>query len=287
MDFAEIRRLAITALFSDDVLLERLVLKGGNALSLVYGLTNRTSLDLDFSMDEDFADIEEARERLFRALKERFDAHGFVVFDEKFEPKPRLEGEDLKPWWGGYELQFKLIERARYESLKHRLDKLRINALVTGTAQEKTFTVDVSKCEYTEGKAERELDYFTIYVYTPQMIVIEKLRAICQQMPEYKHVGRPSARARDFYDIYLVTTKLGLDVGSSENQDLARRIFAAKHVPLSLLGKAVGQREFHRLDWPAVVNTAGERVEEFDFYFDYVLSLVERLKPLWIEEPPP
>jgi hypothetical protein len=132
MDFAEIRRVAITALFSDDMLLERLVLKGGNALSLVYGLTNRTSLDLDFSMDEDFPDVEEARERLFRALRDRFDAHRLVVFDEQLEPKPKLEGEDLKPWWGGYELRFKLIDRSRYNTLKSRPDKLRINALVTG-----------------------------------------------------------------------------------------------------------------------------------------------------------
>ncbi len=40
MDFTEIRRIAITALFSDDMLLDRLVLKGGNALSLVYDLTS-------------------------------------------------------------------------------------------------------------------------------------------------------------------------------------------------------------------------------------------------------
>ena len=38
MDFTEIRRIAITALFSDDMLLDRLVLKGGNALRLVIKL---------------------------------------------------------------------------------------------------------------------------------------------------------------------------------------------------------------------------------------------------------
>ncbi len=43
MDFDEIRRVTITALFSDEVLFDHLVLKGGNALSLVYGLTERTS----------------------------------------------------------------------------------------------------------------------------------------------------------------------------------------------------------------------------------------------------
>jgi hypothetical protein len=43
MDFAEIRRVTITALFSNDYFLEHLVLKGGNVLSLIYGVSDRTS----------------------------------------------------------------------------------------------------------------------------------------------------------------------------------------------------------------------------------------------------
>jgi hypothetical protein len=38
MDIEQIRRMVIMALFSDDVLVEKLVLKGGNALRLVYGI---------------------------------------------------------------------------------------------------------------------------------------------------------------------------------------------------------------------------------------------------------
>jgi len=45
----DIRRTAIIAMFSDDVLMEQLVLKGGNALDLVHGLTALGSLDIDFS----------------------------------------------------------------------------------------------------------------------------------------------------------------------------------------------------------------------------------------------
>ena len=72
MNLNDIRRLAIVALFSDDKLTEKLVLKGGNALSLVYGVSSRTSLDLDFSMESDFEDLNEAREMLFRVLRDRF-----------------------------------------------------------------------------------------------------------------------------------------------------------------------------------------------------------------------
>lgn len=56
--FVTVRRLIITALFADEKLTEQLVLKGGNALSLVYELSSRTSLDLDFSIAKDFDDPE-------------------------------------------------------------------------------------------------------------------------------------------------------------------------------------------------------------------------------------
>src|SRR5512146_1421142 len=58
MDLSDIRRLVIVAMFSDDVLFGRLVLKGGNAISLVYGYGTRGSLDVDFSIDGDFDDLE-------------------------------------------------------------------------------------------------------------------------------------------------------------------------------------------------------------------------------------
>ena len=286
LDLAEIRRLTITAIFSDDLLAEHLVLKGGNALSLIYGISTRTSLDLDFSMSSDFPDVAEARERIFQAISDRFDAMGFVVFDEKLEPKPRLSGEDTKPWWGGYELRFKIIEREKYEVLKRRPDKLRIDAMVIGMNQERTFTADLSKFEYTQGKVQHELNYYIIYVYTAEMIVIEKLRAICQQMPEYQHRGHPSPRARDFHDIHSTIAKFGINLASEDNLELERHIFAAKQVPLSLLPKIREYREFHRPDWPSVRDSSAEAIKEFDFYFDFVLEQVQRLKSLWIKDAP-
>ena len=50
LELTEIRKLTITALCSDDVLFDQLVLKGGNAISLVYGISPRDSLDVDFSL---------------------------------------------------------------------------------------------------------------------------------------------------------------------------------------------------------------------------------------------
>lgn len=283
MDFAGVRRLTIVALFSDDQLFEQIVLKGGNALSLVYGLSARTSLDLDFSIEQDFADLDDTRRRIFRALKERFASAGIVVFDESFEPKPQVPGPDQQPWWGGYELKFKLIEEAKHKAFGESLEAIRRNALVVGPEQQRKFSVDMSKFEYCRGKVELELDSYTIYVYSPEMIVIEKLRAICQQMPEYALRSQPSPRARDYYDIWRVVTAARLNLATAENIDLARHIFAAKKVPLALLGKVREQREIHRPDWPAVVVAVAETLNDFDFYFDFVVEQIAALKPLWVE----
>jgi hypothetical protein len=284
LDFATIRRLIITALFADDKLMDKLVLKGGNALSLVYSLSKRTSLDLDFSIEKDFEDVDEVRQLMFRTLQDRFDSAGYVVFDLALNAKPRLEGPDAMPWWGGYELSFKVIDKQKQQRLKSRLDKQRIDALVIGPNQERTFKVDLSKYEFVEGKVAKELDYYTIYVYPPAMIAIEKLRAICQQMPEYEIKDRGTARARDFYDIHLILTNLGVLLIEQENQELIQNVFAAKKVPLRLLGLINQQREFHRPDWPAVVSSVDGKVEDFDFYFDFVVDEVDRLKALWIKE---
>jgi len=281
MDFATIRRTTIIALFADDELAGMLALKGGNALSLVHGITSRTSVDLDFSITQDFPDFPHSKERIFRVLKDRFDSAGYVVLDAKLVPKPRIDGEDLKPWWGGYELSFKLISKERYEQLRSRPGKLSIEAMETGPNKRRVFTVDLSKHEYTQGREEHDLDDYTIYVYTPEMIVIEKLRAICQQMPEYPHMGRASARARDFFDIYETVTRRAIDLTTSENIERLHHIFEAKEVPLSLLTKVGNFREFHRPDWPSVEESvAGGKVESFDFYFDFVLGEIERLKAL-------
>ena len=284
MDFATIRRTTIIALFADDELAGMLALKGGNALSLVHGITSRTSVDLDFSIAQDFPDFPRAKERIFRLLKDRFDSAGYVVFDEKLTPKPRIDGEDTKPWWGGYELNFKLIRKERYEELlRSRPDKLRIEAMETGPGQKRVFKVDLSKCEYIAGKEKCELDDYAIYVYSPEMIVIEKLRAICQQMPEYAAPHTTTARARDFFDIYETIIKRSIDLTTPANLELLRLIFDAKRAPLALLARVGETREFHRPDWAAVETTvAGEQIEGFDFYFDFVLAQIERLKALGV-----
>jgi hypothetical protein len=129
---------------------------------------------------------------------------------------------------------------------------------------------------------------YTIYVYTLEMLAFEKIRAICQQMDEYDSsvpsTGK-SARARDFFDIYTILEHCPVDFLAGDNRTLLENIFAAKKVPLRLIGKIPEYREFHRPDFASVKDTMKEGMElkDFDFYFDYVVEKLAPLKALWEE----
>jgi hypothetical protein len=282
MDLSAIRRLIIIAVCSDDVLLETLVLKGGNALNLVHHIGARASLDIDFSMSGDFTDVREAEQRLARAITDRFDSYGYVAFDctlVQIPPEPPSH-----PHWGGYRAEFKLIEKATFQRLGGDLEAMRRQSLSVGDPQaSRKFRIEISKYEYCEGKEAVEVEDYLCYVYTPAMIAAEKLRAICQQMPAYPLVRHKAARARDFYDIYAVVTARRLDLSTREYVDLIRHVFEAKEVPLALLGKIPETRVFHVQEWSAVRDTLGEEDRGFDFYFDFVVGLLQKLKPLWVE----
>ncbi len=280
MDLANIRRLVIIAMFSDDVLFNRLVLKGGNAISLVYGFGNRGSFDVDFSIDGDFDDLEDTERRVKAALIDRFRSAGYVLFDYSFTPRPSIVGAKGDRW-GGYRAQFKIIERDKYEKLGGNLEAVRRNATIIGPMQKRNFIIDFSKWEFCEGKANAELMEYAIYVYTPVMLLLEKIRAICQQMEEYKLRAEKSARARDFYDIYVLMKGANINLATQDALELTKQIFAAKDVPVHFIGKMSKYREFHRPDWPSVQDTVGGDLEPFDFYFDFVLRIGKMLEPLW------
>lgn len=281
VDHKQIRTIAITAIFSDDVLYEKVAFKGGNALSLVHAIGVRTSLDLDFSIEGDFDDPKEIEQRTLKALTDRYEAAGYSVFDFKFRLRPTIPRAGQDPHWGGYMITFKLMEKVKYDSVKKNLAAAQRDALVVGPDEQRIFTIDLSKYEYTTGKVSMDVDDYTIFVYSPEMIVIEKLRAICQQMPEYlQKLGKP--RARDFFDIHSVLSNRDVDLGSAVNLDLAKNIFAAKQVPLGLIVKIPAQREFHRPDWDSVRASTPEAIEGFDFYFDFVIKrTMQSMHPLW------
>jgi hypothetical protein len=109
------------------------------------------------------------------------------------------------------------------------------------------------------------------------MIAAEKLRAICQQMPEYEF-GNKTPRARDFYDIRQIVTKNRIDLTTKENLKVLSAIFAAKQVPLEFLDEVHKHRDYHSLDWPSVLASISGQSEGFDSHFDFVVKLISAIK---------
>jgi hypothetical protein len=275
-------------MFSDDWLLEKLVLKGGNALDIVYKVADRGSVDVDFSMEKEFKKEElPAIENKIKGLLDRtFGSENYVIFDLELTERPKIVNSATETFWGGYQVEFKLIEASKFKELDGELDKIRRNATVIDHQQRRKFIIDISKFEFCSNKQQSELEGFTIYVYTPEMIVLEKIRAICQQMPEYlEHVknNTQSPRARDFFDIYKLVKHFNIDVTTPENIQLLQNIFVAKKVPLLLIGKIPSYREYHREDFPTVKSIVkpGIVLKDFDFYFDFVVKQTQKLKTLW------
>ncbi len=283
-ELALIRKIAIIALFSDDVLLEHLVLKGGNAISMIYGIQDRTSIDIDMSLENDFTDFEEIKRRLIETLTKTFKERGYVAFDLDLTRKPRVVSKDKPLFWGGYELTFKIIEMEKFRKFGDDIRTLRTSAIPLGKDDRVTFKVDISKYEYCRGKRKEELDNYTIFVYTPEMIVLEKIRSICQQMKEYREIVpgfKGSPRARDFFDIYAVCWRFEIDLTTAGNIEILKNIFKAKNVPLELIGKIKDSYEYHNTDYPSLESTVVNRpdLKPFKFYFDYVVDLCGSLKP--------
>ncbi len=271
---------------SNDFLMEKIVLKGGNAIDLVYHISGRASIDIDFSMPEDFEQdtLESIKNNIEKALQETFKKEGYAAFDIRFIINPsNIKKNDELIFWGGYRVEFKLISNELFVQKKDKLRFLRKNAAVTGLNEKKTFNIDISKYEYCYGKVPTEIDGYTVYVYTTEMLILEKIRAICQQNPEYRSIVRShdsSGRAKDFFDIYILMESFPIDFDKESTKKTLKVIFEAKKVPLNYIHQINEQREIHRADYRSLKDTVKSDVDlkDFDYYFDYVRNILSSVE---------
>ena len=284
----KIKRLAIIALASDDLLVETLVLKGGNAIDIAYhdhskGVGYRTSYDLDFSIENgDFKDQNMISDRIEKTLNQTFLENNYILIDYKFINKPKTINDNIADFWGGYRVTFKIIQKEKYDKYEINISKQRMAAIPIKPDNSPTFELEFSKFEFIGEKAETHVDGFKIYLYTPEMICFEKLRAICQQLPLYKDVIQTHSsrgRARDFYDICLIMDKENIVADSEENKQMLMHVFSAKKVPISFIKLIKENKSIHKEDWENVKATvsANEVLKEFDFYFDKVVNNFENI----------
>ena len=288
MDFEkirEIKELVISGIYSDDYLLDKLVMKGANVLDLIYNVSPRASMDIDFSIEQSLSgdEFKKLNSSLEEALRTSFSNKGYYLFDYKFSKRPKKAKSNQPEFWGGYKVVFKIIPKSELDKTGSDLNRLRREATIVNSEQKRTFSIDISKCEWVLGKEKHMLDGLVISTYSPTMLLCEKIRAICQQMSEYSEfVPNPtrSARARDFFDIYNICHNFKIDISSIEFRTQLKSIFAAKKVPLSLTNHIEAYREFHRPDFQRVVDTVkpGIVIQDYDAYFDFVSDLFEQLK---------
>lgn len=287
MTISEIRNLVLQAIYLNDPLSSIMVLKGGSALSL-QNLTRRESFDLDFSLLELTLQPDELSHLFKTAVEDFFEEKNFHVFNFTFSEKPRKPIPSQPQDWGGYHLSFKFITNEEYDKL---LETTKPNSLsnamgiafrnMIGTHE--AVKIELSKREYCLGYGTQEIDGIEIKLYTPEMIVIEKLRALCQQMPEYTQRSTKAQRARDFFDIYTVNHGYQITRCMPNKipylRDLLHNIFAIKEVPIELLKNIEQSREFHRADFQSVTEVVHHEerrfLRDYDFYVDEVIPIAE------------
>ena len=260
------------------------MLKGGSALSLVYNVGGRTSLDLDFSIEFDFVDTARVADRIEAVLVSTFAEVGIRVFDFEFRSKPKSRNVE---WWGGYLAEFKLISESLAGTLGFKLDDMRRQAFTIGPgSQRRRYVIEISKFEYVAEKVVRRVDGFDVCVYSPLLLATEKLRALVQQHPDYGLIDEPSkrSRARDLFDIWAISDFFSIRLEA--HLETVKAVFGAKGVDLHLLRKLPELRALHIASWPDVELSVPRRLESFDFYFEFVVSAARQLYARWIEDSP-
>ncbi len=175
MDLDKIKKLTLRALMSDETLMHSLVLKGGNALHLVYEITNRGSIDIDFSKEREFTEQEFRGMPIYLdyILNRTFREENLHVFDVNFIEKPKAGSI---PEWKGYLLEFKIISKDRLKELNEDIDAIRRNAIKVNNQSTK-YVVDISAYEYVKSSTIKEIEGMILRVYTLEMILFEKVFA--------------------------------------------------------------------------------------------------------------
>jgi predicted nucleotidyltransferase component of viral defense system len=270
----------LIAIYSKDVLSEKIYLKGGQALRIKEQLTNRFSADIDFSYPDKIENEDVFFHLLENAIKEEFFQNNLCLFDFKATKRPKRKSDGAPDFWSGWAIEFKLIEEQK-RNLE--IEQRRREALIPdGTASSK-ITIDISEYEYCNSVEKVTVKGVDINVYSRTLLLVEKIRAICQQHPKYPHKA-PDQRGRDYYDIERLWSKV-LQSGDPEAflNDCAKHIqpvFDAKEVDLDFLEK-IFEKEFvdlQRLGWKAVKDTVAGDLQSFDYYNETLATLITDIK---------
>lgn len=255
---------------------QTLFLKGGSAMRLFDNLTSRISIDADFSV----VDSIRGERRFFNSIKSsvgaKFRELKFDIIDFKWERRPKKKKAESPDWWGGWTCEFKLV------SFRHRgkdNNTKRRNALIPEGANSSKIIVEISEHEYCGMKRTKTIQGVRVLGYSRELLVLEKLRAICQQHPEYAQRSSKN-RARDFYDIFELTAYAENNFSLSCSMHI-KKVFEAKKVPLQFLS-ALWDEAFideQRRGFDEVRDTVSISVHDFNVYLEHLRFLVKEIYP--------
>lgn len=276
MNIEEIITQTVIAIYSTPSLSKTLFLKGGSALRLFDNLTSRLSIDADFSVKTDI----DNESKFFRELKSsviaRFRREKFDIIDFEWSRKPGKKRAGFPDWWGGWLCEFKLV------SFKHRgkgKETKTRNALFLDGAKSSKVKVEISKHEYCGKRRTKTIQGVKIFGYSRELLVLEKIRAICQQHPDYVYRSSKN-RARDFYDIYELTANIDDDFISKCRSQL-EKVFRAKEVPLNTMA-SLWKDDFideQRPGFDEVKDTVTGEIHDFDVYVEHLRFFVKDIYP--------
>ena len=274
----------LVAIYSHDVLSEKMYLKGGQALRFVHGLKSRLSRDSDFSFPEKINQETVFFNYLESAIKKEFVKSNLYVIDFKPTRKPKIKHTGSPDFWAGWAIEFKLITKEQLNISKTRQSA---SAIVPEGFLTNKIPIDISEMEYCGSFETIKIKSIEIKVYSKPLLVLEKLRAICQSHPDYKYRNTHSNRARDFYDIERIYTQI-LNEGKVNDffKELSKhlvKVFEAKGVPLSLINSCLNNDEFlksQEIGWQEVKSTVRDLDQNFSYYVQTIKGIIEKINIL-------
>ncbi|MCY4643378.1 MAG: nucleotidyl transferase AbiEii/AbiGii toxin family protein [Bacteriovoracales bacterium] len=281
----EVIKEILYGLYHDGVFTKKILIKGGQAIRIKEDIKHRFSVDIDASVNGEIQNPADFFVRFKRSLDNRFKRLELVIIDFKQVKKPKKPHPDAPSFWTGWLIKFKLLEE---KNLNLDKDRQSIMALIPDGQASPQIIVELSEYEYC-GKFEKmELSLggagpkAITYWYSTEMLVVEKIRAICQQHPDYLHRKKPTNRARDFYDIAnLIENKIKdkkfkqFITGCAQ---LVDPIFAAKEVDKKIIKKIFDPTFLAEIEkgWPFVLSTIpAQSGGEFSMYVDILQEFID------------
>jgi len=273
----------LTCLYSNDYFKDEIYLKGGQAVRLVENIDYRFSADMDFSMSGKINQPDEFFKFTNEALVGHFEGHDLHLFDCKWVKKPKVRKNGLPDFWSGWQLEFKLIEKSK--KLLPPAEKTR-EALIPKNTNTSKITLEISEYEYCGSVQKVNLKGSEVKAYSRVLIILEKVRAICQQHPDYKYSGNKQ-RTRDYYDIAnLIEKSLKEDKENvanfyAESKKHLEKVFLAKEVPLNILDKIFTEDflEIQKKGWATVeATTPSHNRQSFEYYAEVLKEFIRKIK---------